>query len=392
MNKFKGARTIRSKRNLFLIVFLIIGVIGAYIVISAQKDELTQKNRIETNANNLISGQAIKYKKEQNKEEKQESTDESLTENLKDLYLAGGCFWGVEEYFSRITGVSDVSSGYANGITTETSYEKIAETKHAEAVHIKYDENKISLEKLIKYYFRVVDPTSLNKQGNDEGLQYRSAIYYQNDDEKKIIDKVIVEKKKKYKKPIVIEVESLDNFILAEEEHQDYLKKNPNGYCHIDVTKADEILIDESDYPKPSKEELKEKLSEESYAVTQENKTELSFSNEYWDFYEPGIYVDIATGEPLFSSEDKYDSGCGWPSFTKPIASEVITYHEDNSYNIKQVEVRSRAGDSHLGHVFEDGPKDKGGLRYCINSLAIKFIPKSEMDQAGYGNLLVTAN
>lgn len=151
-------------------------------------------------------------------------------------------------------------------------------------------------------------------------------------------------------------------------------------------------MIDATDYPKPSDKELKKQLAPDVYAVTQEAKTEMSFSNEYWDFYEPGIYVDVVTGEPLFSSEDKYDSQCGWPSFTKPISAEVVTYHEDNSFNIEQVEVRSRSGNSHLGHVYEDGPKDRGGLRFCMNSLSLKFIPRDEMIEAGYSYLLIVAN
>lgn len=165
------------------------------------------------------------------------------------------------------------------------------------------------------------------------------------------------------------------------------VEKNPNGYCHIDLNEANEVLIDASKYKKPSDAELKEMLTEEQYNVTQLNNTEASFSNLYWDNKEKGLYVDIATGEPLFTSTDKYDSGCGWPSFTKPISKDVITYHEDLSYNMVRTEVRSRAGDSHLGHVFEDGPKDKGGLRFCINSASIRFVPLEDMEAEGYGYL-----
>ncbi len=185
-----------------------------------------------------------------------------------------------------------------------------------------------------------------------------------------------------------IEKESLKNFIKAEDYHQDYLKKNPNGYCHIDVNQAAYPVIEASRYPKPSDEEIKAKLSPEEYAVTQNNDTERAFSNRYWDKFDAGIYVDVVTGEPLFSSKDKFDSGCGWPSFTRPISPDVATYKEDKSFNMTRTEVRSRVGNSHLGHVFTDGPKDKGGLRYCINSLSIKFIPKAEMEEKGYGYLL----
>lgn len=382
MEENRGGQTMKSRIiTLGLLVFgvLVIALLYTQLI---KKTEATTK--IETTIKKLDAEKSEERKKEKKKKPNQK-------ENLKELYLAGGCFWGVEEYFSRIEGVTNVTSGYANGLTEEASYYTLNETKHAEAVHITYDANQITLKKLINYYFRVVDPTSLNKQGNDVGEQYRSAIYYQTDEEKEVIETSISEKKNLYKKPIVIEVEALKHYVLAEEEHQDYLKKNPNGYCHIDVTKAEDIIIDESDFPKPSDKELKEKLSPEAYAVTQKDETEGAFSNEYWDFFEPGIYVDVATGEPLFSSEDKYDSNCGWPSFTKPIVSEVVTYKEDTSYNMKRTEVRSRSGDSHLGHVFDDGPKDKGGLRYCINSLAIKFIPKKDMEKAGYSDLLIVA-
>ncbi|MCT8715866.1 peptide-methionine (R)-S-oxide reductase MsrB, partial [Glaesserella parasuis] len=248
--------------------------------------------------------------------------------------------------------------------------------------------NKISLEKLLKYYFQVIDPTSLNKQGNDRGRQYRTGIYYQNEQDKAIILKEIEALQTKYKDKIQVEVEPLKHYILAEEYHQDYLKKNPNGYCHIDLEQANNIIIDPKDYPKPSDEELKAKLTPLQYSVTQKKNTERSFSNEYWDNKKDGLYVDITTGEPLFSSRDKYDSGCGWPSFTKPIDKNVVTYQKDTSFNMIRTEVLSRSGKAHLGHVFDDGPKDKGGLRYCINSAAIKFIPLEQMEKENYGYLI----
>ncbi|MED4533173.1 bifunctional peptide-methionine (S)-S-oxide reductase MsrA/peptide-methionine (R)-S-oxide reductase MsrB [Metabacillus fastidiosus] len=313
--------------------------------------------------------------------------------NLKEIWLAGGCFWGVEAYMARVYGVYDVTSGYANGKTENPTYEEVVynNTGHAETVHVLYDPERVDLEKLLSYYFTIIDPTSLNKQGNDRGEQYRTGIYYKNDEDREIIDQVVAKEQKKYDDPIVTEVEPLKNFSLAEEYHQDYLEKNPNGYCHVsfDSLKDQEIpqLINPELYPKPSEEEIKAKLTDIQYKVTQGNGTELAFSNEYWNNEEPGIYVDVVTGEPLFSSADKYDSGCGWPSFTKPIEPEVIVTSEDRSFNMVRIEVRSRSGDSHLGHVFDDGPRDKGGLRYCINSAAIKFIPQAEMEEAGYGYL-----
>jgi peptide methionine sulfoxide reductase msrA/msrB len=184
----------------------------------------------------------------------------------------------------------------------------------------------------------------------------------------------------------------LKNYYLAEEYHQDYLDKNPDGYCHVDLSILDEVnsetvKVDPSLYSRPSNEELQRKLTDAQYAVAVLNDTERAFSNEYWDNFAPGIYVDVAAGEPLFSSSDKYDAGCGWPSFTKPIDPDVVTFKVDKSFNMVRTEVRSRAGDIHLGHVFDDGPADKGGKRYCINSASIRFIPLADMEKEGYGYL-----
>lgn len=308
---------------------------------------------------------------------------------IEEIYLAGGCFWGVEAYFERIEGVLDSVSGYANGSFPNPSYEDLVyrNSGHAETVYIKYDANRVSLSTILKHYFRIIDPTSLNKQGGDRGIQYRTGIYYQTEEQKEIALREIELEQKKYEEKIVVEVLPLERFDKAEEYHQDYLKKNPNGYCHIDLSKANEAIIDPIKYKKPSDEVLKEKLTELQYKVTQENHTEYAFRNEYFDKHEKGIYVDITTGEPLFLSSDKYDSGCGWPSFTKPINSEVVNYERDSSHNMIRTEVRSRAGDAHLGHVFEDGPKDKGGLRYCINSASLRFVAYDDMEKEGYGYL-----
>ncbi len=305
--------------------------------------------------------------------------------NKREIYLAGGCFWGVEEYFARIAGVVDTVSGYANGSFDNPSYEQVCrDSGHAEAVHIIYDASKVSLDEILQYYFRIIDPTSVNKQGNDRGVQYRTGIYYLNDEDKQIALNFIKEEQKNYKKPIVVEVEPLKRFDKAEDYHQDYLQKNPGGYCHINLNKAYEPLV-EKKYTKPSDEELKSKLTDLEYQVTQNAATERAFTHEYYKNEEAGIYVDITTGEPLFSSKDKYDAGCGWPSFTKPIATEVINYNQDYSHNMNRVEVRSRSGNAHLGHVFEDGPRAQGGLRYCINGASLKFIPYDKMDEEGYG-------
>ena len=307
----------------------------------------------------------------------------------KEIYLAGCCFWGIEAYMKRIYGVIDVKSGYANGKTSNPKYEDLLynNSGHAETVHVLYNTEKISLKILLAYFFKIIDPTSINKQGNDVGTQYRTGIYYNADEDLDIINTVIENKQKKYSKKIVVEVEPIKQFYLAEDYHQDYLNKNPNGYCHIDLNKAVEIIIDDEKYKKPKDEFIKDTINDEQYYVTQLNGTERPFTGEYWDKYEKGIYVDIITGEPLFSSSDKFKSGCGWPSFSKPITPEVVKNFEDNSHNMRRTEVRSRLGDSHLGHVFEDGPRDRGGLRYCINSASLRFIPYEKMEQEGYGYL-----
>ncbi|MDU2375969.1 peptide-methionine (R)-S-oxide reductase MsrB [Anaerococcus vaginalis] len=352
--------------------------------ISSTNEEIGKKIDEIIDSNNKKNLKEMENQKDMDKEKENYSKDD-----LKKIYLAGGCFWGVEEYMQRIYGVYDAVSGYANGKVNNPTYKTVSSGKsgYAETVEVTYDSKKIKLEDLLNHYFKIIDPTSLNKQGNDRGSQYRTGIYYVDDSDKEVIDKVMNFQAKKYSEKIVVENMKLKNFTVAEDYHQDYLRKNPNGYCHIDLSKSNEVVIDPTKYPKPSDDDLKRKLTDIQYRVTQKNETESSFSNEYWDNKEKGIYVDVATGEPLFSSSDKFDSGCGWPSFSKPIAKDVVTYREDKSYNMNRTEVRSRSGDSHLGHVFNDGPKELGGLRFCINSASIKFIPLKDMEDRGYGYL-----
>ena len=311
---------------------------------------------------------------------------------MAEIYLAGGCFWGLEEYFSRISGVLQTSVGYANGQVETTNYQLIKETDHAETVQVIYDEKAVSLREILLYYFRVIDPLSVNQQGNDRGRQYRTGIYYLEEADLPTINTVVREQELLIGRKIAVEVEKLRHFILAEDYHQDYLKKNPGGYCHIDVRDAEKPLIDAANYEKPSQAVLRENLSEESYRVTQEAATEAPFSNAYDQTFEEGIYVDITTGEPLFFAKDKFASGCGWPSFSRPISKELIHYYQDLSHGMERIEVRSRSGNAHLGHVFTDGPQELGGLRYCINSASLRFIAKDEMEEAGYGYLLPYLN
>ncbi|MCP9075815.1 peptide-methionine (R)-S-oxide reductase MsrB [Streptococcus sp. CF4-2] len=311
---------------------------------------------------------------------------------MAEIYLAGGCFWGLEEYFSRISGVLQTSVGYANGQVETTNYQLIKETDHAETVQVIYDEKVVSLREILLYYFRVIDPLSVNQQGNDRGRQYRTGIYYLEEVDLPTINTVVREQELLIGRKIAVEVEKLRHYILAEDYHQDYLKKNPGGYCHIDVRDAEKPLIDAANYEKPSQADLRENLSEESYRVTQEAATEAPFSNAYDQTFEEGIYVDITTGEPLFFAKDKFASGCGWPSFSRPISKELIHYYQDLSHGMERIEVRSRSGNAHLGHVFTDGPQELGGLRYCINSASLRFIAKDEMEEAGYGYLLPYLN
>lgn len=313
---------------------------------------------------------------------------------LKEIWLAGGCFWGVEAYMARIYGVADVTVGYANGKTENPSYSDVSykNTGHAETVHVRYDPQRVNLKTLLEYYFKIIDPTVKNRQGNDVGSQYRTGIYFKDENDLVIIKEVMAEVQKKYSKPVVTEVQPLTGYFLAEEYHQDYLEKNPNGYCHVDFSTLEEqstVKVDPGLYSKPNDATLRKTLTKEQYAVTQLNDTERAYTNDYWDNYEPGLYVDVVTGEPLFSSGDKYDSGCGWPSFTKPIDPEVVKYREDKSHGLLRTEVRSRVGDSHLGHVFNDGPPDKGGLRFCINSASIRFIPLDELEKEGYTQFIM---
>lgn len=296
------------------------------------------------------------------------------------IYLAGGCFWGIDAYFSKINGVVSTEVGYANGSVENPTYQLVCTgtSEYAETLKLCYDDEKLPLEDVVLHFLRIVDPCSLNKQGNDRGTQYRCGIYSRDEKVLEAVKGIIEQRKHDYKNPIVLEIEKLKCYYKAEEYHQDYLSKNPNGYCHINIDVADIPIDDEERQPKKTRFKNKDisDLSEMQTYVTQKNGTEPPFDNEYWDHFEAGIYVDIIDGTPLFSSEDKFISGCGWPSFTKPIDEDSVVYYRDESLGMIRTEIRTSGTDYHLGHVFEDGPEEKGGLRYCINSASIRFIPK----------------
>lgn len=363
----------------FIPVFLIAAIL--YLAINfMHKNTILQSGKQEGDAKNTEKGN-----------DKMRNYDET---KVKVIHLAGGCFWGLEAYMQKLNGVEDAISGYANGKTENPSYYDLKTSGHAETVKVIYNPDIISLEDILAHYLRVVNPVSVNKQGNDVGTQYRTGIYYTDEADKAIIENILAKEQTKHDKPIAIEVEPLRQFYEAEEYHQDYLEKNPGGYCHIDLSLADkpldkdeEPIIDSSRYIKPSDEDLKKNLTDIQYDVTQNSATERAFSHEYHDSFKRGIYVDITTKEPLFSSTDKFESGCGWPSFSKPISKDVVKYFEDNSHFMHRTEVRSRSGNAHLGHVFNDGPKELGGQRYCINGASLEFIPYDEMDEKGYGYL-----
>lgn len=318
---------------------------------------------------------------------------------IKEIYLAGGCFWGVEKYLSLLPGVVSTEAGYANGKTLHPTYEEVCyeDTGHAEAVKVEYDDKKTSLSELLENFYKVIDPTSKNKQGPDIGKQYRTGIYFSDPYDIHVIELSLRELQEKYEKPLAIEVLPLQNYYKAEGYHQDYLDKNPNGYCHIspkmfefakDLKMKNQKEKGRTEFMKPKQAELREKLTEIQYHVTQEKGTEKPYDNEYNAEFREGIYLDITTGEPLFISTDKFQSDCGWPSFSKPIDNSLLEEKSDNTFGMRRTEVRSKTGDSHLGHVFDDGPKELGGLRYCINSASLKFIPKEKMKQEGYERYL----
>ncbi len=340
--------------------------------------------------------------------------------NRKTIYLAGGCFWGVERYYQLLAqGILETEAGYANGRTASPTYQEVCrgDTGFAETVRIAYDPDLLPLRALLAHFFRMIDPTTRDRQGNDVGDQYRPGIYYTDPEDFPLICDYLDQRRKDYAKPLVVEVLPLENFYPAEDFHQDYLVKNPSGYCHVDLSQAgvplrpDELPEHVSEpvqptgaldpdlfeskltgkrswvsYSRPGDQELRQRLTGIQYRVTQEDETERPFDNAYDRFYEPGLYVDIVSGEPLFSSRDKYDAGCGWPAFSRPVARGTLVYKDDTSLWRKRVEVRSSGADSHLGHVFEDGPEEEGGLRYCINSAALRFIPLAEMEAEGYGD------
>lgn len=311
----------------------------------------------------------------------------------KEIYFAGGCFWGTEHFFSLVPGVIETEAGYANSIIPDPTYSEVCSgnTGAAETVKVSYDPEQISLGTLLDLYYETIDPTSHNRQGNDIGTQYRTGIYYTDPADSALVSESLKSLAKNTSKPIAIESGVLKNFYPAEEYHQDYLDKNPGGYCHIPARLfelARNAGKTKSKYSRLPDSKLKEKLSPLQWDVTQNAATERPYINEYDQEFRPGIYVDITSGEPLFVSTDKYDSGCGWPAFSKPIDKSLIGYRKDLSHGMVRTEVRAANSGAHLGHVFDDGPRESGGQRYCINSASLRFIPLEKMANEGYADYI----
>ena len=310
--------------------------------------------------------------------------------------IAGGCFWCIEAPFEKVQGVTKVISGYAGGTKPDPSYKEVSsgKTDYREAVQIYFDPEVISYSEIIDIFWKQFDPTDDGGSFVDRGFQYSSAIFYRDENQKEVAEqsKKELDESGIFDEQIVTPIIKFTTFYPAEDYHQDFYKKDPKRYySYRKGSGRDEFIMetweDSKKYTKPSDEKLINELTDLQYNVTRQNGTERAFNNEYWDNHKPGIYVDVVSGEPLFSSKDKFESGTGWPSFTKPIDSKFINKEEDNAFGMKRIEVRSKFADSHLGHVFDDGP-DPTGLRYCMNSASMRFIPKEKMEEEGYSEYL----
>lgn len=333
-----------------------------------------------------------------------------VPENAKIATFAGGCFWCLEPSFDAEPGVVKTIVWYAGWHVENPSYEQVItqKTGHREAIQVTYDPETVSYQRLIEIFFHQIDPTDAGGQFADRGESYMTSLWYQDDSEKKIAEDFIqkVNDSKKFEKSVAVQVLPFTNFYPAEEYHQDYYKKSSLHFNLYKKWSGREAFIDENwtqeeketiagkdaefakKYARPDNATICDTLSEESCQVTQHEWTEPPYENAYWDNKEVGIYVDIVTGEPLFSSRDKYDSGTGWPSFDRPINAHFVVEKRDFKLFVPRTEVRSKYGDSHLGHVFDDGPRETTGKRYCMNSASLRFVPLSEMEKEGYGEYM----
>ncbi|WP_409343301.1 peptide-methionine (S)-S-oxide reductase MsrA [Paenibacillus sp. MBLB4367] len=305
--------------------------------------------------------------------------------------FAGGCFWCMVTPFEEWPGIVKVVSGYTGGHVPNPTYEEVCSdaTGHTEAVQITFDPSKITYEKLLSVFWQQIDPTDAGGQFHDRGSSYRTAIFVHNEEQRQAAEasKRELAESGRFERPIVTPIETAPDFYAAEEYHQDYHKKNPLRYKMYRKGSGRDAFLKQTWNTDKDKAALRQRLTPLQFEVTQNSATEPPFRNEFWDNHREGLYVDIVSGEPLFSSHDKFDSGCGWPSFTKPLEDGIIKEEADYTHSMIRTEVRSRTADSHLGHVFNDGPGETG-LRYCINSASLRFIPKEELEKEGYGAYL----
>jgi len=319
-----------------------------------------------------------------------------LTEQYEVATFAGGCFWCMVKPFDEQPGIIKVVSGYTGGHKENPTYKEVCSetTGHYEAVQITFDPEVFPYEKLLELYWPQIDPTDAGGQFADRGDSYRTAIFYHNEHQKELAEesKQQLEASGRFSEPIATQILPAKPFYEAEEYHQGYYKKNKFRYAMYRRGSGRDRFIKENWKDFGRDEQLKTTLTPIQYEVTQNDATEPPFRNEFWDHTEDGIYVDIVSGEPLFSSTDKYDAGCGWPSFTKAINKDEVKENMDVSHNMVRTEVRSKTANSHLGHLFDDGPQDAGGLRYCINSAALRFVPKEDLEKEGYGEYAVLFN